>query len=103
MAEIFCNDVNPSFGFGPNATRSCREDGTWSRVDTSQCTISPTQQQSTIVMYSTYVEVATVNGTENITSPEIEEVNTYIDAYTYICIVHNYYVAMHLSSLLSYN
>ena len=76
-AEIFCSDVNPSFGFGPKATRSCREDATWSRVDTSQCTISPTQQQSIIVMYSVYVEVFTINGAENITSSEIEEVNTY--------------------------
>ena len=83
MAEILCSDVNPSFGFGPTATRSCREDATWSRVDSSQCTISPTQQ-STIVMYSTYVEVVTVNSTENITSPVIEEVNTYND-YMHTC------------------
>ena len=76
MVEIFCSDINPSFGFGPNATRSCREDATWSIVDTSQCTISPTQQQSTIVIYSTYVEVDNVNGTEIITSPEIKQVNT---------------------------
>ena len=72
-AEIFCIDVNPSFGFGPTATRSCREDATWSRVDTSQCTISPTLQ-STIVMYSTYVEVVTVNSTEIISSPDIDQV-----------------------------
>ena len=87
MAEIFCNDINPLFGFGPNATRSCREDETWSRVDTSQCTISPTQQQSTIIMYSTYVEVFTVNGTESITSSEIEEVNTHNTTYIRTCIL----------------
>ena len=84
MAEILCIDVNPSFGLGPTATRSCREDATWNRVDTSQCTVSPIQQ-STIVMYSTYVEVVTVNSTENITSPVIEEVNTYDDC-IHICI-----------------
>ena len=76
MAEILCSDINPSFGFGPTATRRCREDATWSRVDTSQCTINPTQQ-STIVMYSTYVEVVSVNSTESITSPEIEQVSKY--------------------------
>ena len=72
IEEVLCSDINPSFKFGPTATRSCREDATWSRVDTSQCTISPTQQ-STIIMYSTYV---TVNSTEIISSPEIEQVST---------------------------
>ena len=76
MAEIYCSDINPSFGFGPTATRSCREDATWSRVDTSQCTISPIQQL-TIIMYSTYVEVVTVNNSEVITSPGIEQVSNY--------------------------
>ena len=69
---ILCSDVNPSFGFGPNAIRRCREDATWSRVDTSQCTVSDTRR-STIVMYSTYVEVDS-NNDANITSPEIEQV-----------------------------
>ena len=73
MEEILCSDINPSFEFGSIATRRCREDATWSRVDTSQCTISPTQQ-STIIMYSTYV---TVNSSEIITSPEIDKVSTY--------------------------
>ena len=76
MAEILCSDINPSFIFGPTATRRCREDATWSRVDTSQCTISPTQQ-TTIVMYSTYVDVVTVNNSEVITSPEIDKVSIY--------------------------
>ena len=76
MEEILCSDINPSFEFGPTATRRCREDATWSRVDTSQCTISPTQQ-SMIVMYSTYVEVVTVNSFEIITFPEIEQVSAY--------------------------
>ena len=77
-AEIFCSDINPSFGFGPTATRRCKGDATWSRVDTSQCTISPTQQ-STIVMYSTYV---TVSSSEIITSPEIDKVkNSYKFSY----------------------
>ena len=74
MAERFCSDINPSFVFGPTATRRCREDATWSRVDTSQCTISPTQQ-STIVLYSTYVEVDNVNSTEIINSL-MEQVST---------------------------
>ena len=74
MAERFCSDINPSFVFGPTATRRCREDATWSRVNASQCTISPTQQ-STIVLYSTYVEVDNVNSTEIITSL-MEQVST---------------------------
>ena len=69
--EQFCSDVNPSFGFGPHATRRCREDATWSTVDTSQCSIRP-MQQSTIVVYSTYTE-------DNITnSYEIEQVSGYV-------------------------
>jgi len=72
VAKVFCSDVNPSFGFGPQATRTCTENATWSRVDTSQCSISP-MQQSTIVVYSTYVEVNDINS-PNIPS-EITEVS----------------------------
>ena len=60
--EMFCSEVNPSFGFGPYATRKCRDDGTWSRVDTSQCIIRP-MQESAIVLSSIYVEVDTINTT----------------------------------------
>ena len=85
MVEMFCSDIKSSFGFGLNVTRNCREDATWSIVDTSQCTVSP-MQQSTIIMYSTYIEVVIVNGTENIMSPEIEQVNTCnSNIHTYIC------------------
>jgi len=72
--DIFCNDVNPLLGFGPYATRRCREDATWSRVDTSQCSIRPMQPQSTIVVYSFYVEMDSTNIT-NITSTEITRVS----------------------------
>ena len=68
---MFCTDVNPSFGFGPNAIRTCKEDATWSEVDTLHCTVRPTQ--SVIVVYSTFVVVDNINST-NISSPEIEEV-----------------------------
>ena len=71
--EIFCSTVNPSFGFGPYATRRCRDDATWSRVDTSQCNIRP-MQQSTIVVSSIFIEVDNINAV-NITSPEITEVS----------------------------
>ena len=73
--EIFCSTVNPSFGFGPYATRRCRDDATWSRVDTSQCNIRP-MQQSTIVVLSIFVEVDDTNAI-NITSPEITEVSNH--------------------------
>ena len=73
-AEMFCSDLNPSFGFGPYATRRCRDDATWSRVDTSQCNIRP-MQQSTIVVSSIFVEVDNINAT-NITSPEIMQVSS---------------------------
>ena len=59
-AKVLCSIVNPSFGFGPYATRHCRENAAWSRVDTSQCSIRP-QQQTTIVVYSTYVEVDNIS------------------------------------------
>ena len=76
MAEEFCSKINPSFGFGPTATRNCRENGTWGRVDTSQCTARPAQQ-STFVVYSTYVEVDNINdASTEVTSPEIEQVST---------------------------
>ena len=71
--ETFCSDINPSFGLGPYATRRCRNDATWSRVDTSQCSIRPIQQ-STIVVYSVYVEVDSIDST-NINSPEIMQVS----------------------------
>ena len=58
--EIFCSEVNPSFEFGPYATRTCRDDGTWSSVDTSQCIIRP-MQESAIVLSSIYVEVESIN------------------------------------------
>ena len=67
--EMFCSEVNPSFGFGPYATRKCRDDGTWSRVDTSQCIIRP-MQESAIVLSSIYVEVDTINAT-NLTTMEV--------------------------------
>ena len=70
--EAFCSDVNPSFAFGPVATRTCRADGTWSGVDTSQCTIN--HAQSTFVIYSTYTDTDNINTTD-ITSPEIEMVS----------------------------
>ena len=63
--EMFCSEVNPSFGFGPYARRPCRDDETWSRVDTSQCNIRP-MQESAIVLSSIYVEVESINAT-NIT------------------------------------
>lgn len=75
MARVFCSDINPSFGFGPYATRYCREDATWSQVDTSQCSVRA-MQQSTIVLYSTYIEVDSINIT-NIMSPKINEVSLY--------------------------
>ena len=74
--EHFCSDVNPSFGFGPHATRHCREDATWSTVDTSQCSIRPIQQ-STILVYSTYTEEDNINN-DFITSAEIERVSSYV-------------------------
>ena len=82
--ETFCSDLNPSFGFGPYAIRRCRENATWSRVDTSQCSIRP-MQQSTIVVSSIYVEVDNINAT-NIISPEIMQVfmySTYLSTYMY--------------------
>ena len=74
--RIFCSTVNPSFGFGPYATRRCRDDATWSRVDTSQCNIRP-MQQSTIVVSSIYVEVDEINAI-NMNSPEIIEVSDHL-------------------------
>ena len=71
--ETFCSDLNPSFGFGPYATRRCRNDATWSRVDTSQCNIRPIQQ-STIVVSSVYVEVDSIDSTD-INSAEIMQVS----------------------------
>ena len=73
--ETFCSDLNPSFGFGPYATRRCRDNATWSRVDTSQCSIRP-MQQSTIVVSSIFVEVDSINST-NINSAEIMQVSRY--------------------------
>ena len=73
--ETFCSYLNPSFGFGPYATRRCRENATWSRVDTSQCSIRA-MQQSTIVIYSIYVELDNINAT-NITSAETMQVSSY--------------------------
>lgn len=64
-AEVFCSDVNPSFGFGPYATRRCRGDETWSTVDTSQCSIRP-MQTTTFVVFSAYFEVDRINN-NNIT------------------------------------
>ena len=82
-AEVFCSNVNPSFGFGPYATRQCRESETWSGVDTSQCSIRP-QQQSTIVVYSTYIEVESIN-INDVTSAEIEQVsNNFVNVRTYM-------------------
>lgn len=72
-AKIFCSDINPLFGFGPYATRYCREDATWSTVDTSQCSIMPVQK-FTIVVYSIYVEEDNINN-EFVTSAEIEQVS----------------------------
>ena len=66
VARVFCSDITPLFGFGPYATRRCRENGTWERVDTSQCTIRPTQQHYVIVLYSIYANQTS--------SPEIEQV-----------------------------
>ena len=68
---MFCSDVNPSFGFGPYATRHCREGETWSAVDTSQCSIRP-MQESTIVVYSTFVEERHINS-----SDQLSEVSGY--------------------------
>ena len=79
--EEFCSNVNPSFGFGPYATRHCRENATWSRVDTSQCSIRP-RQQSSIVVYSTYIEVDNINST-NVSSTKIEQVSSYIVVFSY--------------------
>ena len=70
--EQFCSDVNPSFGFGPRAIRRCRENATWSTVDTSQCSIRP-MQQSTIVVYSTYAVDDNI-----MASAEIEQVSGYV-------------------------
>ena len=71
---MFCSDLNPSFGFGPYATRRCRDDATWSRVDTSQCSIR-SMQQSTIVVSSIFIEVDNIDAI-NITSPEIMQVSS---------------------------
>ena len=76
VVEHFCSDINPSFGFGPRATRRCRENGTWSTVDTSQCSIRP-MQQSTIVVYSTYTEEDSINNDFK-TSTEIEQVSSHV-------------------------
>ena len=67
-------ELNPSFGFGPYATRRCRDDATWSKVDTSQCSIRP-MQQSTIVVFSIFIEVDNIDAI-NITSPEIMQVSS---------------------------
>ena len=79
---MFCSDLNPSFGLGPYATRRCRDDTTWSKVDTSQCSIR-SMQQSTIVVYSIYVEVDSTDST-NITSAEIMQVSYIHFMYTYL-------------------
>ena len=71
IARMFCSDINPLFGFGPYATRRCRENGTWERVDTSQCSIRPTQRHVIIILYSTY---AMFNESAVTSSPEIEQV-----------------------------
>lgn len=71
VASVFCSDIIPTFGFGPYATRRCRENGTWDTVDTSQCSVRPTQQY-TIILYSTYV--MSTNGSAIASLPEIEQV-----------------------------
>lgn len=53
VAGVYCSDIIPMFGFGPRAMRRCRANGTWDRVDMSQCSVTPTQRHVTI-MYSTY-------------------------------------------------
>ena len=76
VAEVFCTDINPSFGFGPYATRNCTSNDVWGRVDTSQCSISPTRQ-SNIVVYSNFIPVP--SSESDVTSiPEIEQVCCYI-------------------------
>ena len=57
------------FSFGPYATRRCGANGTWDRVDTSQCSVRPTQQY-VIIMYSTYV----MSNNESTVITEIEQV-----------------------------
>jgi len=72
FAEVFCTDINPSFGFGPYATRSCISNDIWGRVDTSQCNIRRTRRSNTLV-YSNFV-TAFSGESGTITIPEIEQV-----------------------------
>jgi len=82
-AEIFCSEINPSFGFGTYATRNCTGNNVWGRVDTSQCTIRPTRQ-SNIVVYSSFITVPS-SESDMPSSPEIEQVS-----YTWL-LPSNYY------------
>ena len=72
VARVFCSDITPLFGFGPYATRRCRENGTWERVDTSQCSIRSTQRY-VIILYSTYAMFSDKSSV--MSSPEIEQVS----------------------------
>ena len=69
VASIYCSDITPMFNFGPFATRRCGANGTWDRVDTSQCSVRSTQQY-VIVMYSTYA----MSSNESNVIPESEQV-----------------------------
>jgi len=71
VARVFCSDINPSFGFGPYATRRCKRNGTWDKVDISQCSVIP-MQRNLIIMYSTYAMLS--NESAVTSSPEIEQV-----------------------------
>ena len=75
FAEVFCSDINPSFGFGPYATRNCTGNDVWDRVDTSQCSIRPSRQ-SNIVVFSNFITVP-VDESDNISIPGIEQVRCY--------------------------
>lgn len=71
VARVFCSDITPLFGFGPYATRKCRKNGTWAKVDTSQCSVRPTQRY-VILLYSIYTMFS--NKISVASLPEIEQV-----------------------------
>jgi len=73
VAEVFCTEISPSFGFGPYATRNCTSNDVWGEVDTSQCSVMPTRQSNTVV-YSDYITVPS-SQSDNPSSPIIDKVS----------------------------
>jgi len=76
VAEVFCTEINPLFGFGPYATRNCTSNNVWGGVDTSQCSIRLASPLNTVV-YSDFITLPSIEA--NVTSiPASERVSYYI-------------------------